>query len=116
MNLNQLKNSGKRVDFQLLRSSIIYSGSVIDAQTQQPINNAKVHAKIKNGSYIAAVSTVFADENGQYFLELYKPKYDSWTYYITASSDNYQVETRTLNHSQADIGKTFDLDFLLEKK
>ena len=110
------KNPNKSIDFQLLRSSIIYTGVVVDAISREPIANAKVHAKIQNGAYIGAVGTVFTNQNGLYTLELSKPEYESWKYYITADASGYNVQTYTLSHTKIDIGKNFVLDFQLQTK
>ena len=99
---------------QLLRASIIYTGNVMDADTQLPIPNAKIHAKIQNGSYIGAVVTVFTDYSGAYTIELPNPKYETWKYYITANASGYGVQTYTLSHSQTDMGKDFVLNFYMQ--
>lgn len=108
------KNPNKSIDFQLLRASIIYTGNVMDADTQLPIPNAKIHAKIQNGSYIGAVETVFTDSSGAYTIELPKPKFEAWKYYITANASGYDVQTYTLSHSQTDMGKDFVLNFYMQ--
>ena len=117
LNLEDLiRNPNKSVNFQLCRSAIIYKGTVTDAQTEQPIPNAKVHAKIQNGSTITAAGTVFTDETGHYTLELHKPEYNSWNYYISADKSDYKVQTYTMSHTKEDIGRTVTLNFQLETK
>lgn len=114
LNIYELSESHNRsIDFQLLRSSIVYIGMVSDSVTQQPLPNVKVHAKIQNGASIESVGTVFTDDNGLYKLELSKPPYESWKYYITADADRGKVRTYTLSHTQVDIGKDFVLNFQL---
>lgn len=109
------KNPNKSIDFQLLRSSIIYTGIVTDATSRQPIASAKIHAKIQSGTYIGAVGTVFTNQYGLYTLELPKPIYESWKYYITADASGYNVQTFPLSHTKVDIGKNFVQDFQLQK-
>lgn len=110
------KNPGKLIDFKLRHLAIVYKGTIIDSQTKQPLDNAKVHVKIQSGADIKGEGTVFVNSRGQYSIELLQPDYESWKYYITADASGYQSITRTVFHTQADIGKTITIDYQLEKE
>ncbi|MBR1516312.1 MAG: carboxypeptidase regulatory-like domain-containing protein [Paludibacteraceae bacterium] len=119
------KNRRVKVDFQLTKESITYTGIVLDSKNN-PIFDAHISAQFSSasgsGTDYNIGSTTMTDANGKYTLELPRPHksnsqdyppYDQWKFAITATKNGYHDLTHTLNQNVDDMGKTITLNFIL---
>lgn len=127
--LNSLgKNHRMKVDFQLTKESIIYTGTVVDSQNN-PIFDAHISAEFSsqsgNGKDYSIGTTVMTDVNGKYTLELPRPHlynsisysaYNQWKFAITTSKIDYVTLTHILNQNVDDMGKVITLNFVMKSK
>ena len=120
------KNRRVKVDFQLTKESITYTGTVVDSKNI-PIYDAHISAQYSaasgNGTDYNIGSTTMTDINGVYTLELPRPypyniksysPYDQWKFAITATKSGYVTLTHTLNQNVDDMGKTVTLNFVMK--
>lgn len=111
------KNRRVKVDFQLVKESITYTGTVLDSKNQ-PVFDAHISAKYYNTNrerYWDIGTTTMTDINGVYTMELPRPAdYDQWKFAITATKSGYFDLTHTLDQNVDDMGKIITLNFILE--
>ncbi len=120
------KNRRVKVDFQLVKESITYTGTVVDSNNK-PIFDAHISAQFSssggNGTEYNIGTTTMTDANGVYTLELPRPHYnnnlsyeayDQWKFAITATKNGYVNLTHTLNQNVDDMGKFITLNFVME--
>lgn len=116
------KNRRVKVDFQLTKESITYTGKVVDSN-ENPIVDAKISATFYYSYDRNIGTTAITDESGSYALELPRPhRYndnsdialDQWEYTITASKSGYNNTKHVLNQNADDMGKTITLNFILK--
>lgn len=116
------KNRRVKVDFQLVKESITYTGTVLDSKNQ-PIFDAHISAQYSNSSGIGTGdnigTTTMTDANGVYTLELPRPKYsdgdpyNQWKFAITATKSGYKDLTHVLNQNADDMGRVITLNFIM---
>ncbi len=115
------KNRRVKVDFQLTKESIMYTGTVLDSQNK-PIIDAQISATFFHDDNYNIGTTAITDANGIYTLELPRPhRYndatrallDQWQFKITVHKDGYADLTHTLNQNADDMGKTITLNFVM---
>lgn len=83
-------------------------GTVIDAINKQPIKDAKIVIKDKDGNQIADLVT---DDKGQYSINVDRET----TYTVEASHPKYQAEPSKIADTRNSKGKTFvEVDFELD--
>lgn len=120
------KNRRVKVDFQLVKESITYTGTVVDSQNK-PIFDAHISAQFSysggKGTEYNIGTTTMTDVNGIYTLELPRPHinnissydaYDQWKFAITATKSDYVSLTHTLNQNVDDMGKVITLNFVMK--
>ena len=110
------KNRRVKIDFQLVKESITYTGAVLDSKNQ-PIFDAHISAKFNR--YYDIGSTTMTDINGVYTLELPRPQdgnepLKQWSFRITAKKDGFTEVTHEVNQNADDMGKTVTLNFILK--
>lgn len=120
------KNRRVKVDFQLVKESITYTGTVLDSKNQ-PIIDAKIKAKVSGAQkteeyawlYGEAIgSTVITDISGKYEIELSKPSSrdygTQWQYVVYAEKDGYATSKHFVNQNEDDMGRTITLNFTMK--
>ncbi len=121
------KNRRVKVDFQLTKESILYTGIVVDDQNK-PIFDAHISAKMSEPEgygysyWYAYGTTAITDANGSYTLELPRPRrYNSdnygfvkqWKFELTASKNGFAEVVHTLNQNADDLGKEIPINFVM---
>ena len=108
------KNRRVKVDFQLTKESITYTGTVVDKQNK-PIVDAKISATYRDAGNVFNIgTTAITSSGGTYSLELPRPQnFNQWQFNITASTTGYADLTHTLNQNVDDMGKTITLNFVM---
>lgn len=116
------KNRRVKVDFQLTKESITYSGKVLDSQNQ-PIVDALISADILvSHTWQGFGTTSVTDINGSYSLDLPRPHeynkavgdlLDQWQIQLTASKSGYADVVHVLNQNADDLGKTILVNFVV---
>ena len=109
------KNRRVKVDFQLTKESITYTGTVVDSKNN-PIPDAHISAKyqVPGNPWKNIGTTAITDVNGVYNLELPRPfSFGQWQCAITATKDGYKATEHILNQSDSDMGKTITLNFIM---
>lgn len=119
------KNRRVKVDFQLVKESITYTGTVLDTQNK-PIFDAHIKAQFseedRSGDDYNIGTTTMTDINGVYTIELPRPHYynrstneplDQWKFAITATKSGYGGLTYILNQNADDMGEVITLNFVM---
>lgn len=120
------KNRRVKIDFQLVKESITYTGIVLDSQNN-PIFDAHISVQFSsasgNGTEYNIGTTTMTDINGIYTLELPRPhysnnadsyQYDQWKFAITATKTGYSDLTHVLNQNVDDMGKVITVNFIMK--
>lgn len=107
------KNRHIKVDFQLTPGYITYIGHVVD-EDNNPVSNALVEEN-KN-----MLGSTFTDFNGDYKLQVTPVEhkgYTGWYNNLHVRKTGYSFYTnKQIFHTDADIGRTFTVDFIIYKE
>lgn len=122
------KNRRIKVDFQLTKESITYTGTVVDSKNN-PIYDVHISAKMSEpegygySHWYSYGTTAITDANGSYTIELPRPHMynddsyklvNQWKFELTASKDGFADVIHTLNQNADDLGKIIPLNFVME--